>query len=335
MKRGEPSRRPQPALPTITLLFAAGIVATTPGMAQNVLETRAGAVRIWGSSARSVVLAVGEGRIARAGVAAEGGHVVAGEDLAGGDLFFVSQDGTGVEELPVPPKAGAVQRARPVLLTRYDRLDGAVWLEGDAERGFAVVAAAWNGTSWEEVETVAPPTGRPQLAPAAAVLADGTWLAVWAGYDGEDDEIFWSRRRHGVWSPARRVHGDNRVPDLLPSLIATADGDELLAAWSFYDGNDYRVRTARFCEDGWRVEATLDGLGAGRTRWQKSGGRAFVVYRSVTPEAWTAVELAPDGSALHSARVETADERPPLVQAGSGHGPPRLLWPYGSSGPRR
>ena len=334
MKRGEPSRRPRPAFLTVTLLFASGIVANSPGTAQNVLETRPGAVRIWDSSAQSVDLVVGEGRVARAGVAAEGGYVVAGEDPASGDLFFVFQAGSGAgEELPVPPKTGARQRARPVLLTRHDRLDGAVWLEGSSSGGLAVVAAAWNGTSWERLETVAAANGRPQLAPAAAVLADGTWLAVWAGYDGEDDEIFWSRRRDGVWSPPRRVHRDNRVPDLLPSLIA--DGDGVLAAWSFYDGNDYRVRTAGFRDGGWHVEAPLDGRGAGNVGWQKSGGRSFVVYRSIVPEAWTAVELAPDGGAVHRVRVETADERPPLVQAESGLGPPRLTWPYGRMRPRR
>lgn len=333
MKRGEPSRRH--ILPTLTLLFAAGIAAA-PSTAQNVLETRTGAVRVWDPSGQTAVVPLAQGWVARTGVAAEGGHVVAGEDLARADLFFVVKDGAGTTELPVPPRADAVERARPVLLTRHGRLDGAVWLEGDAASGLAVVAAAWNGTSWEAVETIAPANGRPQLAPAATALADGTWLVVWAGYDGGDDDIFWSRRRDGVWSSPRRLHGDNRVPDILPALTTdAADTDQALAAWSFYDGNDYRVRAARFAGGRWTVEPSFDGLGADRMLWQESGGRSFVTYRSVVPAGWTAIELAPDGRVLHQVTVETTDDRPPIVEARSGFDAPRLTWPYAAPRPRR
>ncbi len=334
MKRGEPSRRSRPAFPLLlTLLSASGIVSIPASTAQEVLEARPGAVRIWDSSARAIDVPLARGRIARDAVSAEGGHLVAGEDPRSLDLFFVLRTGGEVSELPVPPPAGIAERARPVLLTRHERLDGAVWLEDTRSSGLAVLAAEWNGTSWEAVETVAPANGRPQLAPAAAVLADGTWLVVWAGYDGDDDEIFWSRRRDGVWSPPRRLHRDNRVPDLLPAV--TADGDEAFAAWSFYDGNDYRVRTARFRGDGWRVNEPLAGLGAEDARWQKSGGRAFVTYRTVLPEAWTAVELAEDGEVLVGVSVETADPRPPIVTAEAGSGPPRLRWPYAPARPAR
>ncbi len=88
------------------------------------------------------------------------------------------------------------------------------------------------------------PSASPSPVPGAssrstgAVLADGSWLLAWSAFDGQDDEIVWSRRAGNAWQPVKRLYPDNSVPDITPALTATADGGALIA-WSRFDGHGY------------------------------------------------------------------------------------------------
>jgi hypothetical protein len=197
------------------------------------------------------------------------------------------------------------------------------WLEGTWEQEAAIHVAAWNGTSWGNVEVVSGPSRAPQLALAGAVLSDDSWLLLWAGFDGSDDEIWWSRRVDERWSRPRRLHADNAVPDILPTVVETEDG--ALAAWSFYDGAHYRVRTARWDGEEWRLGPVLAGRGALEARWQRLDQRRFLTYRTVEPEGWGLAE-AEDGGRVRGRLVDSFfDERPLVVLKGSAA---RLRWPW-------
>ncbi len=312
------------ALPALVAAGGIAAGAIPARAAETVLERQPGGVRLWSATAGPVAVPLAISQRPRVAIEAEGGTVVAGTDDASGDLFFLHHSDGATSELPVPEARAGELRAWPVLLSAAGRLEGAVWLEGSSPQDFAIRAASWNGTSWEAVEVVSASRGRPQLAPSATVLGDGTWLAVWAGYDGDDDEIYWSRRADGAWSAPRRLHPGNRVPDILPSVVAQGDGAR--AAWSFYDGNDYRIAVASWDGSGWRVERTLDGLGAIDADWQRIGDRVFVTYHSVEPEGWNLIEVDADGGlARHSRAAGEVGERP-LVTVAGGSGP-RLLFP--------
>ncbi|MFQ5528027.1 MAG: hypothetical protein ACE5GX_17440 [Thermoanaerobaculia bacterium] len=311
-----------PALAVISILWLA-----TPSQAQIALEVGQGSARIWRSGAEPESLALGRHHKPRFAVAAEGGVVIAGDDQGSGDLFFLYHRNGSTAELPTLPFQTEPLRTAPVLLTDGDRMEGVVWLEGTGQDDFSIRASIWNGSSWEHIEIVSPATGRAQLALASTVLDDGTWLVLWAGYDGTDDDIFWSRRVDGEWTSARRVHADNGVPDVLPTVIA--HGDTAHAAWSFFDGADYRVRTARWNGSRWTTGETLDGRGTVKPELETRDGRSFVSYRSVEPEVWNLVELDRSGNTRARAFVEPYEERPLVVIDSRAQA--TLSWPWRSA----
>lgn len=146
--------------------------------------------------------------------------------------------------LPVPGDQRAALRWQPVVLTEADgSLAGLAWLEGDGLRSLAVRVAEFEGSTpwsdgaaWSAPRDVAPAGAGSQLALAGAVLTDGSWLLVWSGFDGEDDEILFAHRSpDGAWSGPRVLRlpgeGDNQVPDITPAVTALADGGAIVA-WS-------------------------------------------------------------------------------------------------------
>ena len=296
---------------------------SSPAEAQVALEVEAGAARIWVSSRAPEYLPIGRERIARVAVAAEGGHVVAGEDLATGDLFYLRQTETGTVELPTPPSQTEL-RSAPALLTEADRLEGTVWLEGASAMESGIMASAWNGTSFERVEVVSVPRTGPQLALSATVLEDGSWLVLWAGFDGTDDEIYWSRRERGVWSKPRRLNANNQVPDILPTVVATDGG--ALAAWSFYDGDDYRVRTAQWTGRGWKLDGALAGRGVGPASLETVAGRSFLTFQTVVPAAWHLVEFEAGSDRRLAMFAEPYLEKPLIVLDQNENA--TLAWPW-------
>lgn len=306
------------------LLLIGVFAASSPLDAQVALENRSESARLWSSSGEPENLAIGRDRIARTAVAAEGARVVAGEDLTSGDLFYMMQTSAGPVELPTPPSQAAPLRSDPVLLAAGDRLEGTIWLEGASALESDVLASVWNGTSFERVETVSVHKAGPQLALSATVLDDGSWLVLWAGFDGTDDDIFWSRRENGAWSKPKRLHADNEVPDILPTVTASAAGAR--AAWSFFDGNDYRVRTARWNGRGWELEGALAGRGVGPASFETVAGRSFLTFQTVVPEAWNLVEFEDGGERRFAKFRESYSESPLIVIDESERA--TLSWPW-------
>lgn len=309
------------------LLLLAALAGWPTGLrAQVTLERlEAGSARIWSRTAVSAPISIAPEQQPSVATAAEGGFLVAGENLASGDLFFLHHTNGRTIELTTPPAKTGDLRSGPVLLTDKDRMEGTVWLEGSGPQDFTVLASAWNGSSWETPEIVSVQQTGPQLALSATVLADGTWLVLWAGFDGSDDDIFWSRRIDGNWSEPRRLNIDNQVPDVLPTVTATDEGAH--AAWSFFDGNDYRVRIAHWTGNGWSPGAVLEGRGPGQTDFETLGNRAFLTFPTVTPEGWNLIEFA-DGTTRHT-RITNSNRKRPLIVLDENE-TASLEWPWRS-----
>lgn len=234
-------------------------------------------------------------------------------------LLVLAGDADRARRLP-GPAARAKLQTQPTLFVGDQGLAGVAWLEGDERGALAVRAAAWDGRRWEAVREVAPRGPGSQLALAGALLADGSWLLVWAAYDGTDDEIVWSRRgADGLWSAPRRLAADNAVPDITPALLAVGGG--AVAAWSRFDGETYRLVTARF--DGGRWSAPEVAGPAGSlypTFAATAGGGAFLVYRLALPRGWEVVELDAAGRAGRTAAVTVAGTERPVVRGAGGDG---------------
>ena len=238
-------------------------------------------------------------------------------------LILEGRDGE-TDLLGVPARAGGTFRGQPVVMLEQGHLVGLVWAEGNAHDQLAIWAASLEDGEWGQPELVSPPGPGSQLAPKGVVLGDRSWLAIWPAFDGTDDEIRWSRRVGGQWSPPQRVHADNDVPDLLPDVIAIDGG--ALVAWSWFDGNDYRLRTARLIDGGWSDFETIGEKGSVEAGLVRSEDGIRLLYQTVMPATWTVLELDSRGMARRTAvlRVDTY-ERPLLLSDESGAA--RLVWP--------
>ena len=256
----------------------------------------------------------------------EGGWIGAGvieDDRRAGLFLLRSLDGERSAFVGPPNPSGVELRGDPVPMVQAGQLVGLAWMEGATSRETAVHAARWDGSGWSEPEVVGRRGPGTQIGLDGVVLADGTWLLAWSGYDGSDDEILWSRRSASGWSEPLPLHPGNEAPDIVPSLLETARG--ALVAWSESDGRTYRVRLAELNGARWRMlplEVTAGSLRPRLTR----GSSISLLYRTVVPPTWTLVELDERGRATRRASLPAPTAyRPGLVPADDG--PAVFEWP--------
>ncbi|MFQ5525940.1 MAG: hypothetical protein ACE5GX_06715 [Thermoanaerobaculia bacterium] len=266
-----------------------------------------------------------------------GGWILGGERMSsnGSELFLWRHDGEQAREFegPLSPEQPPLRReATP--LVRDGSLAGLLWLEGERHNRLAVRAAAWTAAGWGPSEPVSVPGPGSQVAVSGTVLGDGSWLAVWTWVDTQGDaETVWSLRRNGHWSEPQRIHEDNLVHDVQPVLAGL--GDRALVVWSSFDGNDYRMRRARFDGSSWRASGFFGGRGAGdpvleaETQPGGSGGRfASLRYVTVAPSTWSFVDFNAGGEAIAEGVLERESrDFGPVLLARDVTGAPELIWP--------
>jgi len=255
--------------------------------------------------------------------AIDGGWVAAGSvpDAAGGrKLILLRGNDKTATPLPEPPGQQGPRRQGAVLLVDGGRLAGAAWLEGNDDRSLAVRASLWNGKRWSAPERVSFPGPGSQLALTGAVLNDGSWLLAWSAFDGEDDEIVWTRRQGNAWLPVERLTADS-VPDITPAVTATPDGGALIA-WSRFDGRGYQLRMARLAGNQWTDERPAAGSGSLYPAFL--GGSRLLYLDAAPPRGWSVLDLDPQGRVKARAKVTSALERPVVDVEG---GQVRMRWP--------
>ncbi len=224
------------------------------------------------------------------------------------------------------PETDSLLVSHPVVVAGGETLDALLWLEGDRFDALSVRAARFDGESFGTPEIIAPPGPGTQIALSAVKLSDGSMLAVWSAFDGEDDEILWSRTTRRGWSAPARVEEDDSVPDVTPSLRAVSDG--ALLTWSSYDGNDYRVRLAKFEDGTWSATQTIGGKGSVQPSFSDIEGSPVVVFKTAVPRTWTVLAL--DGDSVTRPRAKGSipleTNRRPLVDRSS-EGLLSVHWP--------
>jgi hypothetical protein len=310
------------ALLAVPAAAAPRLLAAGDGEAPLRLVVDGAGARVTGDGAGEARLALPAGGTVDAFAATRGGWLAAGSVPATGgrELALWSADAAGpIAALPPPPaRAGAV-RAFPVPLLHDGELVGLAWLEGEAADRFGVRASGWDGTAWSLPVAVAAPGKGSQLGLAGAVLADGSWLLAWSAFDGNDDEVVWSRRRGTRWSEPRPVAAANEVPDVTPAL--RPDGDGALLVWSRYDGNDYRLALARFAAGRWQPAEWAAGAGSILPRWEGE----TLTFRDAMAGAWAAARVdAADRLRVEATTAAPAEPRPVAARQG---GALRLLFP--------
>jgi hypothetical protein len=239
------------------------------------------------------------------------GWVAAGvrEEADRTELLILRQSSAGLERIPPPPLERGMVRLRPVLLVHRDRLVGAAWLEGRDFRHLVGKMADWEGVDWGPVVTVGLATSGSQTGLTGTVLANGSVLLLWSQFDGQDDEIYWSLRSGADFSTPERLGEPNHLPDITPVVTSTSRG--AVAAWSRYDGRDYRLVTSRFHQTGWERPRIVGEAGALYPQLLHARDELFVTYRNASPQGWTVRQIDSRSGPKRNAFVPwTGPERP-------------------------
>lgn len=234
-------------------------------------------------------------------------------------LILIEQGQAGLKRLPQPASQTEPLRLQPRVMAgaREVGVNGLAWLEGHHPGAMSVRSAEWNGTEWQPVEVVSPPLGGSQTGLSGAVLNDGTWILVWAAYDGHDDEIYWSQKQGSKWTPPRPLAPPNQWPDITPTLLATRTG--ALVAWSRNDGRDYRTVISRFDGNGWQPPETVGGKGSVDPQLRRVDRDIFLLFNTASTSAWSVLEIQPTGRVLRRAEVAGPGGERPVITWTSSH----------------
>lgn len=296
---------------------AGGALAAEPGSAALMSGRGELAVAVGGEEAYRAAL---QGDVRFDAVAPLGSdRWVAAGVRGSSSLLLVRGEGSAAERLAVPA-AGGKLAASPVPLTADGELIGLAWLAGNDPQGLSVRFARWEGGtpfgSWGEAEVVAPPAPGSQVALAGAVLRDGSAILVWSAFDGQDDEILWSRREAGRWSAPARVAAGNRVPDITPVVAALGDG--AVIAWSRFHRGEYQLVTARWTgaeKAPWTAPEAAAGPGSVHPELRTEGDDALLLYRDARRRGWTVLRLDATGRVAARALLDLPSpaERPALL----------------------
>jgi hypothetical protein len=73
--------------------------------------------------------------------------------------------------------------------------------------------------------------------PSLMRAPDGSSFVAWASDESGDDDIYFARYSDAKWSSAKVAHGENRVPDILPTLSVSNDGSIALSWRTFVNPN--------------------------------------------------------------------------------------------------
>lgn len=303
--------------------FALSALLTLPLAAQTTLEVRGAATPLKLQKSGSTwqldrgkgpaPLPVPESTRFSALRAAGAGFVAAGIDQSprGSALVIVTgaADGKTVEVLPAPAVAAGEIAFLPSPVVGPGGLEALLWIEGKNHQSGALKAALWSGGAFTSPGVISPVGPGTQTGLQTIRLHDGTWLAVWSAFDGQDDEILWSRGSIHGWSPAKSLSG-NAVPDVTPTLKLTPIG--AVAVWSFYDGNDYRLKSATLRDWTWSDGEVFGGKGANTPAFAETDS-AIVTFRQVVPESWQVAELDELAKVRRQANLPTTTRRPPAI----------------------
>lgn len=196
-------------------------------------------------------------------------------DTAGSrhDILFSAWDGDSWSE-PVRVTNDVVDNLAPCIDTGADGKKHLVWMAVDAT-GHRVKHAVFDGAKWSEPELI--PT-LPAVSGAPFVVADdnGVVWVVFAGNDGEDDDVYCTRLINGKWTVYQQVNADNEYPDIHPFIEITTD-KKVVVTWQGYRDKGYATLQSVWQGGTWQTETVVgEAAKAAMTTADAQGGNAGV-----------------------------------------------------------
>lgn len=243
----------------------------------------------------------------------DGGWIAAGASTHRNDLVVISIAGSSIERLDTPPGRGSDFRLRPRVLNNEGAGPALAWLEGPDLKSLSIRISNLLPSGWTEIASMPRRLRGGQTGLSVAPLADGSYLLVWAEFDGSDDDLMYARLIGQTVTPPKRVGPDNQVPDVMPSVIDVPGG--ALLAWSQLDNGDYRIKIRRFEGTSWGSARTHGPPGALRPELRLQGNALHLLYREAWPRRWAVEEIRPSGRAERRASVALESLHPPVVES--------------------
>jgi lysophospholipase L1-like esterase len=253
-----------------------------------------------------------------------------GPDEIDSEIYFAFWDGRGWS---VPQLVTSASGGHAPVIT-FDGLGGGwlVWNEGGD-----LFYSCRDGDSWRPKREIDTSPSTRDRSPSLAVDSQGVLWLAWSGFDGTDEEIFFSRWGQGGWEKAQRVSRDDASPDLYdgsPHLAMGGDDRPWLVWVGDRGGLDDEIFYSRWEGDGWSEEGlvstddsssdlmptlAIDGRGRPWVAWRgEYDGKSGVLYSRWEGEGWSPESLVDMPSALLG-----GDE--PALAIGP-RGEPRLAW---------
>lgn len=194
-----------------------------------------------------------------------------------------------------------------------------------------------DGDAWSPEREIDTSPSTRDRSPSLAVDPQGVLWLAWSGFDGTDEEIFFSRWGEGGWGKAQRVNRDDASPDLYdesPHLAIGGDGRPWLVWVGDGGGLDDEIFYARWEGDGWSEEGlvsaddfssdlmptlAIDERGRPWVAWSgEYDGMSGVLYSRWEGEGWSPESLVDIPSSL------LGGGEPALAMGPRGE--PRLAW---------
>ncbi len=130
-----------------------------------------------------------------------------------------------------------------------------VWAALD-QTGHTIRYAVSEGSGWSESRTI-PELPWTATTPFISVGPDGDIWVVFAGNNGDSDDIYYTRLAGTTWTKPERVHAENQVPDIQPYLEIDDTG-RMLVTWEGYREDQYRMLRSVWNGEGWEEEVLLE-----------------------------------------------------------------------------
>ncbi len=253
-----------------------------------------------------------------------------GPDEVDSEIHFAFWDGRGwsVPQLVTSASGGHA----PAIA--FDGLGGG-WLVWNEDGG--LFYSRQGGDAWSPKREIDTSLSTRDRSPSLAVDPQGVLWLAWSGFDGTDEEIFFSRWGEGDWEKAQRVNRDDASPDLYdgsPYLAIGGDGQPWLLWVGDGEGLDDEIFYARWEGEGWSEEGlvsaddsssdlmptlAIDGRGRPWAAWSgEYDGKSGVLYSRWEGDGWSSESLVGIPSSLLGGGE-------PALAIGP-RGEPRLAW---------
>lgn len=168
------------------------------------------------------------------------------EGASGGPRVMVREQASGRTWRVSPPSLVSASRVR--IVADAPSRAWAFWTGRDDGRD-ETFFSRFDGAVWSSPARLRAPGPYPRILMDAASGPDGRPWIVWSEYDGEDYEVFVSRREGAGWSMAEALT-DDPGSDSWPSLAFLENGRSVVV-WSHAGGRGSSLRARTFAGGAW------------------------------------------------------------------------------------